>query len=67
MLLSGIPVAKQRRRSQFASSLTLPYEGEGTDVRVAIYRRVWKRRTPYTSAFVRGCKPATNMRSSALP
>jgi hypothetical protein len=58
-------MGKQRRRSQPAS-LTLPYEGEGTDVRVAIYRGVRKRRTPYTSAFVRGCKPATNMRSSAL-
>src|SRR5712691_8820850 len=41
-------------------------QGEGTDVRVAIYRRVRKRRPPHTSAFVRGCKPATNMRSSVL-
>src|SRR6267142_5620511 len=43
-----------------------PTRGEGTDVRVAIYRRVRNRRPQYTSVFVRGCKPATNMQSHVL-
>src|SRR6266849_5391197 len=43
-----------------------PARQGGTNVRAAIYRRVRKRRTPYTSAFVRGCKPATNMQSRVL-